>query len=66
MSAKAKFTHGGPRTPSPGKRLGRPPQDETAVRVLISMTPEQRDTLQAKAAEANLTVSEFVRRKCGL
>lgn len=63
-----KHTHGGPRVPGPGKRIGRPPTDDPKrdVRVTISMTAAQQDALQAAARAAGQTVSEYVRLKCSL
>jgi hypothetical protein len=45
------MTRGGKRTPSPGKRLGRPPGDpkENTVKISISLDPIIFDKLETKA-----------------
>lgn len=54
---KKKPTHGGKRTPGPGKKLGRPPSPDKFVRVVVLMPAAERDVLKAHAGN----VSEFVR-----
>jgi hypothetical protein len=42
MTNQPKAQHGGPRTPGPGKRLGRPPKPDNRLRVVkIRATEEE-------------------------
>lgn len=61
--------HGGPRTPGPGKRLGRPPKKakEKAVTVAIVLScPKAAKALKSRAKRAHLTPGAYIERKLNL
>jgi hypothetical protein len=61
--------HGGPRTPGPGKKLGRPkkPAKDRAVTTTITLSsPRAHRSLKAKAKRAKLTPGALIERDLNL
>ena len=56
-------THGGRRTPGPGKSLGRPPKPDAKVTIAVCVTPTVAEYLRSVGASA--AVEEAVRRSKG-
>lgn len=63
-----KAQHGGPRTPGPGKRIGRPPTNEPPRSRLIGVrvTVKEYAQLQRRAMLEAQSLSEYVRGALGL
>ena len=64
-----KAAHGGPRTPGPGKKLGRPkkPAKDRSVTTTITLsTPKALRTLKAKAKRTKLTPGALIERELNL
>lgn len=64
-----KAAHGGPRTPGPGKKLGRPkkPAKDRSVTTTVTLsTPKALRTLKAKAKRAKLTPGALIERELNL
>lgn len=47
MTKKSKGPHGGPRTPRPGNKLGRPPKNQRLRIIKIQCTPEELQRILA-------------------
>ena len=64
-----KASHGGPRTPGPGKTLGRPkkPAKDRSVTTTITLsTPKALRSLKSKAKRAKLTPGALIERELRL
>lgn len=48
------------------KGAGRPAHGKTSKYMTLTLTIEQADQLKAMAAEADLTISQYIVEKCGL
>jgi hypothetical protein len=62
-------SHGGPRIPGPGKKLGRPkkPQKDKAACLQITLSsPKARAALKRKAKRAKLTPGALIERELRL
>lgn len=57
-------THGGPRTPGPGKRLGRPAKPDAKIPMSVRLSPDVAEYLKAQANQS-AAVEEAVRRGKG-
>jgi hypothetical protein len=67
--SKSPSQHGGPRTPGPGKKLGRPkkPAKDRAVTTTITLSsPKAHRSLKAKAKRAKLTPGALIERDLNL
>lgn len=61
--------HGGPRTPGPGKKMGRPkkPAKNRAVTTTITLSsPKAAQSLKRKARKAKLTPGTLIERELHL
>ncbi len=68
-TANAAPQHGGPRTPGPGKKLGRPkkPKKDKAACLQITLsTPKARTALKRQARKAKLTPGALIERELRL
>lgn len=64
-----KAAHGGPRTPGPGKKLGRPKKpakDRAVTTTIVLSSPKAHRALKAKAKRAKLTPGALIERELGL
>lgn len=57
-------THGGPRTPGPGKSLGRPPKPDAKVPMSVRLAPDVAEYLREQENQS-VTVEEALRRTKG-
>ena len=62
-------SHGGPRTPGPGKKLGRPKKpkkDKVAILNITFSSSKKRTALKRRAKIAKLTPGALIERELGL